>query len=59
MQVISSLADIGHFTLPPGRDELLTEHAIHWNRRKINIQASSLVQRYKKVKCFQFNHVLG
>lgn len=33
-----------------GREELLTEHALHWNYRKIEVQASSLLKRYKKVR---------
>lgn len=34
---------------PTGREELLTEHSIHWNRRKIESLPHSLTKRYTKV----------
>lgn len=32
-----------------GREEILTEHALEWNRRKIEGLPQSLAKRYKKV----------
>ena len=40
---------IAHIFFPPGREELLTEHAIAWNRRKIFNLAEALCNRYLKV----------
>ncbi|CAB3998115.1 Hypothetical predicted protein [Paramuricea clavata] len=36
--------------LPEGREELITEHALRWNRNKIQKLASFLSKRYTKVK---------
>ncbi len=35
-----------------GREELITEHALHWNRNKIKKLASFLSKRYTKVSNF-------
>ena len=35
--------------IPLGREELLTEHAMHWNRRKIESLAAALAKRLTKV----------
>lgn len=35
--------------LPEGREELLTEHSFHWNRRKIERLPGSLAKRYATV----------
>ena len=37
------------FFLCAGRDELLTEHVLAWNRRKIIGMVKSLCQRYSRV----------
>ena len=36
-------------TLLPGRDELITEHAISWNKRKIHSMVVNLVKRRLRV----------
>lgn len=37
------------FFLCAGRDELLTEHVLAWNRRKVIGMVKSLCQRYSRV----------
>lgn len=38
--------------LKTGREELLTEHAMDWNKRKIKKLSSLLAKRYAKVITF-------
>ena len=33
-----------------GREELLTEHALRWNKHKVENMAGTLAQRYVKVR---------
>ena len=42
------LTNIG-FVIFTAREELLTEHALQWNRRKVEHLPQSLAKRYKKV----------
>ena len=37
------------FVIFTAREELLTEHALQWNRRKVERLPQSLAKRYKKV----------
>ncbi|KAJ7349533.1 hypothetical protein OS493_038720 [Desmophyllum pertusum] len=36
------------YMLPEGRDELITEHALAWNKRKICAMVTSLVKRFER-----------
>ncbi|XP_032232016.2 uncharacterized protein LOC116605656 isoform X1 [Nematostella vectensis] len=52
-QVNSHFSRLGSTTkhmLPEGREELLTEHALEWNRRKIVGMPSYLARKYKRVE---------
>jgi hypothetical protein len=40
---------INQFILPTGREELLTEHALVWNKRKITQMPAVLAKRYIQV----------
>ena len=41
------------------REELITEHALRWNKRKIVGMAQSLAQRYTRVSMQQFTLYVG
>ncbi|XP_028410581.1 uncharacterized protein LOC114533276 isoform X3 [Dendronephthya gigantea] len=52
-QINSHFSRLGCTTkhmLPEGREELLTEHALEWNKRKITKLSSILAKRYTKAK---------
>ena len=46
--VIQKISTLLCYTV--AREELLTEHAIQWNKRKVESQAVLLTKRYKKVR---------
>ncbi|XP_046862765.1 uncharacterized protein LOC124456337 [Xenia sp. Carnegie-2017] len=45
---LSRLANTTKYMLPESREELITEHALAWNKRKICDLSSSLCKRYAK-----------
>lgn len=45
---MSRCGNTSKYMLPEGRDELLTEHALSWNRRKIFAMIPNLVKRFTR-----------
>ncbi|XP_044171275.1 uncharacterized protein LOC122955576 isoform X2 [Acropora millepora] len=45
---MSRCGNTSKYMLPEGRDELITEHAVAWNQRKICAMVTNLAKRFKR-----------